>query len=152
MARRTDPALTRRAIGWVRRTRSKLAATAEGPTDWEAEFLASVEERLDRFGSAFSDPDKGQLSAPLSLRQGLKLRQMGRRASPPPPPAPPQQSGAEHSGAEQSGAEEPGAKEPGGGHPPPRKPAPEGRRSGLTRRKPLQSRSGLKRSKPPPQG
>jgi hypothetical protein len=89
MPRKTDPALTRRAIGWVRRTRSRLAGSEAGATDWEQEFLDTLEERLDRYGSAFSDPDKGQLSAPLSLRQGLKLRQLSRKATPPPPPGDP---------------------------------------------------------------
>ena len=51
----------------------------EGLTEWEAEFLGSVEERLTKFGSAFADPDKGQLSAPLSLRQGLKVRQISKK-------------------------------------------------------------------------
>jgi len=28
-------------------------------TDWETEFAQGVSERLDKFGSAFADPEKG---------------------------------------------------------------------------------------------
>lgn len=83
MARKVDPALTRQAINWLKRARARAEGSGEGVTDWEDAFLASVEERLERFGSAFADPDKGQLSAPLSLRQGLKVRQIGKRGAKP---------------------------------------------------------------------
>ncbi len=83
MARKVDPTLTRQAINWLKRARARAEGSGEGVTEWEDEFLASVEERLERFGSAFTDPDKGQLSAPLSLRQGLKVRQIGKRGAKP---------------------------------------------------------------------
>ncbi len=83
MARKVDPALTRQAINWLKRARARAEGSGEGVTEWEDAFLASVEERLERFGSAFTDPDKGQLSAPLSLRQGLKVRQIGKRGAKP---------------------------------------------------------------------
>ena len=83
MARKVDPALTRQAINWLKRARARAEGSGEGVTEWEDDFLASVEERLERFGSAFTDPDKGQLSAPLSLRQGLKVRQIGKRGAKP---------------------------------------------------------------------
>jgi hypothetical protein len=79
MARKVDPALTRRAVSWVRRARSRADSTPEGLSEWENGFLDSLEERLGTFGSAFADPDKGQLSSPLSLRQGLKVRQISRK-------------------------------------------------------------------------
>ncbi len=81
MKRKVDPALTRQAISWLKRARARAEKSAEGVTAWEDEFLTSVEERLEQYGSAFTDPDKGQLSAPLSLRQGLKVRQIGKRGS-----------------------------------------------------------------------
>lgn len=79
MSRRVDPALTKRALSALKRAADKAKLSKEGLTDWEAEFLGSVEERLTKFGSAFADPDKGQLSAPLSLRQGLKVRQISKK-------------------------------------------------------------------------
>ena len=81
MARKVDPALTRQAISWLKRARARAEKSGEGVTAWEDEFLTSVEERLEQYGSAFTDPDKGQLSAPLSLRQGLKVRQIGKRGA-----------------------------------------------------------------------
>ena len=79
MSRRVDPALTKRALSALKRAADKAKLSEEGLTQWEAEFLGSVEERLTKFGSAFADPDKGQMSAPLSLRQGLKVRQISKK-------------------------------------------------------------------------
>jgi hypothetical protein len=82
LARRVDEGLTRRALAAVARAAKKAADSPEGLTEWEGEFLESVETRLKTYGSAFADPDKGQLSSPLSLRQGLKLRQISRKGDP----------------------------------------------------------------------
>ena len=79
MSRRVDPGLTKQAIGALKRAAANAAATPEGLSEWEAEFLTSLDERLTKYGSAFTDPDKGQLSAPLSLRQGLKVRQIAKK-------------------------------------------------------------------------
>jgi hypothetical protein len=80
MSRRVDPGLTGRALRIIRRVQKQAAAENRDLSDWEKDFLASVEERLERFGSAFADPDKGALCGPLSLRQGLKLKQIGKKA------------------------------------------------------------------------
>jgi hypothetical protein len=77
--KRVDPALTKRAQAALKRAAAKAAATPEGLSQWEADFISSLDERLEKFGSAFNDPDKGQLSSPLSLRQGLKLRQISKK-------------------------------------------------------------------------
>lgn len=79
MSRRVDPGLTKQALAALKRAAAKAAATPQGLSDWEAEFLTSLDERLTKYGSAFTDPDKGQLSAPLSLRQGLKVRQISKK-------------------------------------------------------------------------
>jgi hypothetical protein len=81
MSRRVDPGLTKQALAALKRAAANAAATPEGLSDWEAEFLTSLDERLNKYGSAFTDPDKGQLSAPLSLRQGLKVRQISKKGS-----------------------------------------------------------------------
>lgn len=82
MIRRVDPALTRQAQAWISRIEKRAAKEGRGLSDWEKEFLESLDERLEKFGSAFADPDKGQLSAPLSLMQGLKLREIGKKTKP----------------------------------------------------------------------
>jgi hypothetical protein len=161
MARKVDPALTKRAIGWVRRARAKASATDEGITGWEDDFLASVEERLERYGSAFADPDKGQLSAPLSLRQGLKLRQIGRKGTDPdqrgPRPGPGGRVGRSGNPAIGSAAgESPDTDRAGTGDPdgvasdPSGAPtAPKSPRAQLKRRKGLQSRGFARRKAAP---
>jgi hypothetical protein len=117
MARRVDPSLTKRALSALARAAQKAQATPEGLSDWEAEFLASVQERLTTYGSAFADPDKGQLSAPLSLRQGLKVRQIGKKgdAPKPKPDADPKQKTAlgRKSGLTQTGFKSPASKPTG---------------------------------------
>ena len=49
-------------------------------SEWEGEFLGSVEDRLKTYGRAFGDPDKGAPGAPLSLRQGIKLKEITAKA------------------------------------------------------------------------
>jgi len=54
----------------------RLTAEPATTTEWEEGFLGSVSERLQVFGSAFRDPEKGTPGAPLSVLQGRKLRQI----------------------------------------------------------------------------
>ena len=48
-------------------------------TDWEAEFITSVDERLDKYDAAFADRSKGGASDALSIRQKQVLAQMRRK-------------------------------------------------------------------------
>jgi len=48
---------------------SKKLAEDGKLTDWEEEFAGSVTERLDKFGSAFQDPQKGRPADALSFSQ-----------------------------------------------------------------------------------
>lgn len=80
------PAKTRRALAKLRRA-VKAAETAggggeggEGLTRWESEFAASLEERLETYGSAFTDPAKGGAEEALSARQAQKLREIAKKA------------------------------------------------------------------------
>jgi len=45
-------------------------------SDWEGEFLGSVEGRVERYGRAFRDPEKGGPSAVLSMLQTQKLKEI----------------------------------------------------------------------------
>jgi len=63
-------------------SRAKRAAEHSGITlsDWEGEFLGSVEGRVESFGRAFRDPEKGAAGASLSIRQAVKLKEIGAKA------------------------------------------------------------------------
>ncbi len=52
----------------IDRLRAKLKDAGD-LTDWEEEFSESVSERLDKFGSAFQDPQKGRPADALSFAQ-----------------------------------------------------------------------------------
>jgi hypothetical protein len=54
-------------------------------SDWEGEFLGSVEERVTKYGRAFHDPEKGYLGASLSVLQTMKLKEIVKKAKPKPP-------------------------------------------------------------------
>lgn len=59
-----------------------LAEQGLGPplSDWEVQFLEEVEARIEEFGSAFADPEKGGADEPLSALQALKLREIDKKA------------------------------------------------------------------------
>jgi len=50
-------------------------------SEWEDEFITSVGDRLETFGSAFNDPDKGKLDEALSGLQAAKLREIEKKAA-----------------------------------------------------------------------
>jgi hypothetical protein len=63
--------------------KAKKAAETSGVklSDWEGEFLGSVEERLEIYGRAFGDPEKGALSSSLSIRQSIKVKEIAAKVS-----------------------------------------------------------------------
>ncbi|WP_417481914.1 hypothetical protein [Maricaulis sp.] len=84
MPRKIDEKKTRKALR--RLERAKRAAEQAGTPDaslseWEGEFLGSLEERLETYGSAFNDPGKGDTEEALSARQALKLREIEKKAA-----------------------------------------------------------------------
>ena len=83
MVRKVDEKKTRRALRRLERARKAAADSDKAKVDlseWEGEFLGSLEERLEKFGSAFNDPDKGNTEEALSARQALKLREIEKKA------------------------------------------------------------------------
>ena len=62
--------------------RAKRAADKAGIelSEWEGEFLGSVEQRLQTYGRAFGDPEKGSPGAAMSVRQGVKLKEITAKA------------------------------------------------------------------------
>ncbi|WP_199200524.1 hypothetical protein [Alkalicaulis satelles] len=88
-----DDRAARKALARIRKARAavdRAIADAEDPdaaqaaraalTDWEDEFMSSVEARLTRFGSAFADPAKGAPGEALSHLQLVKLKEIEAKA------------------------------------------------------------------------
>src|SRR5690242_12730643 len=73
-ARRAAPNALKRAKRAADRTGVKLS-------EWEGEFLGSVEGRVEQYGRAFRDPEKGEPGASLSVRQRVKLKEIGAKAN-----------------------------------------------------------------------
>ena len=59
-----------------------LAEQGLGPplSDWEKQFLEEVEERIETYGSAFHDSEKGAPDEALSSLQHIKLREIDKKA------------------------------------------------------------------------
>lgn len=81
MPREIDERKKRKALRKLRKA-ADLAARGEGPelSDWEKEFLEEVEERIETYGSAFADPEKGNLEEPMSALQARKLKEIDKKA------------------------------------------------------------------------
>lgn len=62
--------------------KAKREAAEQGVelSEWENEFIEGVTERVKTYGRAFADPDKGAMNGTLSLRQGMKLKEIRKRA------------------------------------------------------------------------
>lgn len=95
MPREVDPKQTRKAQRIIR----KLAAQGAAPetidpetgevkpgagvvdySQWEGEFLAEIDQRLEKYGSAFNDLSKGRKDEALSQLQTVKLKEIAAKA------------------------------------------------------------------------
>jgi hypothetical protein len=72
-----------RALRMIRRLRIAGADVS----DWEGEFLDNVEGRVQTYGRAFADPEKGAPGHALSLRQSRKLKEIATKTAKPSPPS-----------------------------------------------------------------
>jgi len=81
MPRDVDERKKRKALRKLRKA-AALAEQGLGPplSDWERQFLEEVEERIEKFGSAFHDLDKGGSDEALSALQHVKLREIDKKA------------------------------------------------------------------------
>jgi len=70
----------RAAVRALRRARAAVEKSGAELSAWEGDFLGSVESRLETFGRAFADPEKGAHSASLSVRQTVKIREIAAKA------------------------------------------------------------------------
>ncbi|MGD0191577.1 MAG: hypothetical protein ABSD74_12620 [Rhizomicrobium sp.] len=71
----------RAALRALRKARKAADASGAKLSDWEGEFLGSVEGRVEKYGRAFGDPDKGAPGASLSALQSVKLKEIAAKAS-----------------------------------------------------------------------
>lgn len=81
MPRDIDERKKRKALRKLRKAQL-LAEQGLGPplSDWEREFLEEVEARIQTYGSAFHDREKGNLDEPLSALQQIKLKEIDKKA------------------------------------------------------------------------
>jgi hypothetical protein len=73
-------ALQKSTLKLLERARKEAAEKGVALSEWEGEFLDSVSDRVRTYGRAFADPDKGAMNGTLSLRQGVKLREIRKKA------------------------------------------------------------------------
>jgi hypothetical protein len=74
-------AAKRAALRALRRARTAADKAGVKLSDWEGEFLGSVEERVQTYGRAFGDPGKGGPGQALSALQTVKLKQIAGKAA-----------------------------------------------------------------------
>lgn len=81
MPRDVDERKKRKALRKIRKA-ALLAEQGLGPplSDWEKQFLEEVEERIETYGSAFHDLEKGPADEALSALQQVKLREIDKKA------------------------------------------------------------------------
>lgn len=77
---RQREAAKRAAIRALKRAKKEAEASGVDLSEWEGEFLGSVEERVAKFGRAFRDPEKGGAASSLSVRQSVKLKEIAGKA------------------------------------------------------------------------
>lgn len=73
-------ALQASTLRLLEKARREAAASGVDLSEWESEFLDSVSMRVKAYGRAFADPDKGATGGTLSVRQGVKLREIRKKA------------------------------------------------------------------------
>ncbi|MDP1738399.1 MAG: hypothetical protein Q8L23_13285 [Caulobacter sp.] len=70
----------RAALNALKRARRSADKGGVELSEWEGEFLGSVEDRLKTYGRAFGDPEKGAAGQALSMLQAVKLREITLKA------------------------------------------------------------------------
>ena len=74
-------AAKRAALRALKKARRAAEASGVKLSDWEGEFLGSVETRVEKYGRAFRDPEKGGPGSSLSVLQTVKLKEIAGKAS-----------------------------------------------------------------------
>ena len=74
-------ALQKATLRALEKARKEAAERGVDLSEWENEFLDGVVARVKTYGRAFADPDKGAAGTTLSLRQGVKLKEIRKKAA-----------------------------------------------------------------------
>ena len=77
-----DPreAAKRAALNALKKARRAAERAGVKRSEWEGEFLGSVEARVKTYGRAFGDPEKGAAGQSLSMLQTVKLKEISAKA------------------------------------------------------------------------
>jgi hypothetical protein len=78
----------RAALNALRKARRMADRAGVKLSEWEGEFLGSVEQRVKTYGRAFGDPEKGARGQALSMLQVVKLKEIVSKAKGEKKPAP----------------------------------------------------------------
>lgn len=70
----------RAALNALKRVRRQADRAEVKLSEWEGEFLGSVEERVKTYGRAFGDPEKGAAGEAFSVLQAVKLKEIAAKA------------------------------------------------------------------------
>jgi hypothetical protein len=70
----------RSALNALKRARRQADRAGVKLSEWEGEFLGSVEDRVKVYGRAFGDPEKGAAGEALSALQHVKLKEIAAKA------------------------------------------------------------------------
>ena len=70
----------RAALNALKRVRRQAERAQVALSDWEGEFLGSVEDRVKTYGRAFGDPENGSAGEALSIMQAVKLKEIAAKA------------------------------------------------------------------------
>lgn len=73
-------AARRKALRALKKAERIAAETGVELSAWEGEFLGSVAERVETYGRAFGDPEKGAPGESLSAMQRRKLKEITAKA------------------------------------------------------------------------
>jgi hypothetical protein len=73
-------ATKRSALNALKRAKRTAEKAGIKLSEWEDEFIGSVSERIDKYGRAFADPEKGSPGQALSGNQAIKLKEIVRKA------------------------------------------------------------------------
>ncbi len=90
----------RAALNALRKARRAAERAGVKLSEWEGEFLGSVEARVKTYGRAFGDPEKGAPGASLSALQRVKLKEISAKAKRRDKTDTPEGEGATDSGAD----------------------------------------------------
>lgn len=73
--------IKRAALRALKRAKTATEKAGVELSEWEGEFLGSVEERVTTYGRAFADPEKGSGASALSALQTRKLKEITAKAN-----------------------------------------------------------------------